>query len=396
MKAADTQFETPYGTFNLERYPQRPQEPLRAWNAADALLLEAAHKADVDPSQTLVVNDSQGALCTALSTAFSPLALWTDSALSALALRANEQANDCTNTAVIYSTERPPESTCVLLRIPKHTAFLEYQLSILSQTMAPGSTLYAAGMDKHLSPRTASLLEHYIGSTERHQGRQKSRLFSAVQTQKKTKKAPGKSVYFSEHLDAKLTALPNVFSGDRLDGGSRLLLSILDQLTPSQTMIDLGCGNGILGLACMKAKIAAKVVFADESAAAIGSAKLNCAALFPEQGSQFEFHHDDGLRCWPNAQPGSGSKEETMGDRAKESAQLIICNPPFHLDTHVDEFAGRHLLNQCVQKLSTGGQLCLVANRHLHYQALLQRHFSQCKQIAANNKFNVYLCTKGG
>lgn len=390
MKSAATQFETPYGAFNLTRYPRRLQEPLQAWNAADALLLEAAHQAGANPSQTLVVNDSQGALCTALA----PLALWTDSAISALALQANEQANSGSNTAVIYSTERPPKSSCVLLRIPKHTAFLEYQLSILAETMAPGSTLYAAGMDKHLSPKTAALLEHYIGATQRHRGQQKARLFSAVQTPKKTNSAPEKFTYSSEYVDAKLTALPNVFSGDRLDGGSRLLLSILHQLAPAETLIDLGCGNGILGLASMQAGLAKNVVFADESAQAIASAKLNCAALFPQRSSHFVFHHDDGLRSWPNVDLSPELQEKTMAEARQETADLIICNPPFHLDTHVDEFAGRHLLHQCVQKLHAGGQLCLVANRHLHYQALLQRHFSQCKQIAANSKFNVYLCTK--
>jgi 23S rRNA (guanine1835-N2)-methyltransferase len=372
VKPAATLFETPFGAFELGRYPRRAPEPLQAWNAADLLLLEAARDNGAPANQILVGNDHQGALCTALS----PMALWTDSANSALALRANQHANGRAATPVIYSTQPPPQFSLALLQIPKHAAFFEYQLAQLAGKMTPGSILYAAGMDKHLSPKAAALLEHYIGPTQRHRGRQKARLFSAVKSEHAAPAGPSAFVYFSEALDAELTALPNVFSGDRLDRGTRLLLSALSALPNVDKLIDLGCGNGILGLASLHRRLASTVVFADESALAIASAKLNSARLFPALASKIAFHHDDGLQAWTD-----------------EPAQLIVCNPPFHLDTHVDEFAGRHLLAQCVQKLTPGGQLCLVANRHLHYHALLKRHFGNCEQIAQDSKFNVYLCT---
>ena len=82
MAAADTHYGTPYGSFELQRYPARRAEPLQAWCNADSLLLDEIHSRSIPGDSILVVNDEQGALCVALQ----PLALWTDSALSALAL----------------------------------------------------------------------------------------------------------------------------------------------------------------------------------------------------------------------------------------------------------------------------------------------------------------------
>ena len=87
--ATDTLCSTPFGEFRLQRYPARRDEPLRAWCAADLLLLEALYQRDIAGAEVLVVNDEHGAL----SVALEARGLWTDSALSALALKQNLTAN---------------------------------------------------------------------------------------------------------------------------------------------------------------------------------------------------------------------------------------------------------------------------------------------------------------
>ena len=82
---ADTLCRTPYGDFQLQRYPSRRDEPLRAWCAADLLLLEELYRRDIAGASVLAVNDEHGALCVALQAR----GLWTDSALTALALAQN-------------------------------------------------------------------------------------------------------------------------------------------------------------------------------------------------------------------------------------------------------------------------------------------------------------------
>ena len=374
MPAADTYFRTPYGVFELTPYPTRPVEPLQAWCAADTLLLEDIHGRSVTGVDLLVVNDSHGALCVALQ----PQALWTDSALAVHALEHNQRVNERCPTPVFWSTQTPASTPQVVaLRIPKQLPFFEYQLARLARWVPPGGIVLAAGMDKHLSPRVAKLLEHYIGPTQRHRGRRKARLFSALRDERPATTNHATAGYYCEQLQAELRALPNVFSPDKLDVGSRFLLEHLHTLAPVETMIDLACGNGVLGLAAFKQGLARQVAFCDESAMATASAWLNTSKLFPDQVADFSFHQGDGLLSYQGP-----------------PAQLILCNPPFHINHAVDEFAGRYLLEQCGQYLSGGGRLCLVANRHLDYLPTLKRKFRRVEKIAGNNKFFIWLAHK--
>jgi 16S rRNA G1207 methylase RsmC len=369
------QLHSSFGAFDLHRYPVRVEDTLQAWCSADSLVLEEVHSRAIPGSRILVVNDTHGAL----SVALQPQALWTDSWLAAAALRHNERANKRVETPVIWSTQTPPVvPDLVVLRVPKQRVYLEYQLSRLARLLPAGATVLAAGMDKHLSPHTAEMLERYIGPTERHPGQRKARLFSAFRDNRPIADCNETTTYHCAPLGAHLDNLPNVFSQDKLDIGTRFLLDHLHLLAPVDTAIDLACGNGVLGLAAVKQGLARNLVFCDESALAIASAQRNAAALFPQQSSKFQFHHSDGLSHYSGAR-----------------AQLILCNPPFHHEHVVTEFAGRHLLSQCSDYLLPGGHLLLVANRHLDYGPLLRSKFPVVKKCAGNAKFTILLARKG-
>lgn len=369
-----TSYLTPFGTFELERYPLRRSDPLQAWCAADSLLLDAAQRCGIPSTEFLVVNDSHGALCTALQ----PCALWTDSALATLALQHNEEANNREPTPIASSIELPPAATAVALRIPKQLAYFEYQLSCLAQSLPADATVLAAGMDKHLSPRTADLLQRYIGPTERHPGKHKARVFSAMRDPAVNTLFQSEAWYDCEPLQQPLLSLPNSFSRESLDLGARFLLEFLPQLEPVDSAIDLACGNGVLGLSAYQRGVAKSVMFCDESAQAVASAARNSEQLFPEDSPNFSFHYGDGLK-----------------DYQGPPVQLILCNPPFHSEHTVDEFAGRHLLAHCAKHLTPTGQLCVVANRHLNYVPVLKRSFKSVEQVAQNAKFVILLAKRG-
>lgn len=386
IPAADTCFKTPFGDFQLRRYPARRQETLQAWNAADSLLLEALHSLEIVGARVLVVNDEHGALCVPLRTARGPTPLWTDSALAAIALEQNLKRNPITanqrqsTTDTLWSTSSPPAGLeVVAMRVPKLLPYFEYQLVSLAQAMAPGSQLLAAGMDKHLSPKVAQLLERYIGPTQRHHGQRKARLFSAIRDERPAPPVPAPASYLCELLGQQLVAMSNVFSQDKLDGGTRLLLAQLDTRSPAQRVLDLACGNGVLGLVALQRGLASSAIFCDESAMAVASARANADALFADRLQDIHFHHGDGLLGYTGPQ-----------------ADLVLCNPPFHLNHTVDEFVGRRLIEHCASHLSVGGDLYLVANRHLNYQPTLKRHFHTVAKIAQDNKFIVWHAVRRG
>jgi 23S rRNA (guanine1835-N2)-methyltransferase len=360
-----------YGEFNLQRYPSRRQEALLPWCAADSLLLEACAAEGEAGANTLVVNDEHGALATALL----PAASWTDSALAAIALARNLERNQRPAVPVIWSVDPPPGCPLTLIRVPKHLPYFEYQLALLAQAVPAGARILAAGMDKHLSPRTAELLETVIGPTTRHRGQRKARLFSATRDPARQRAVPAPMTYYCEELGATLQALANVFSADHADIGSRFLLSQLHRLAPAQRTIDLACGNGIIGLAALDAGLTRELLYCDESAMALHSARLNTGQLYPQHLARCEYHHGDGL----------------LGYHGPE-AELVLCNPPFHQQHVVDDHIGRRLLRQVKGALGPGGRLCLVANRHLNYGPTLRRQFRRTGVMASNRKFNLWLC----
>ncbi|MEH6590297.1 MAG: class I SAM-dependent methyltransferase [Halioglobus sp.] len=361
---------TPLGIFQLQRYPPRPSDSLQAWNSADTLLIDAIHKEVPAGADVLVVNDDQGAL----SLALSPVSIWSDSALSGIAISRNLQANDRGTGQFIASTEYPAGPfSAVALKVPKLLSYFEYQLALLAAVLQPGTPLFASGMDKHLSPQVASLLEKYIGPTQRQRGQHKARVFVATKDQRENQPGPGEHTYFCEALGRDLTAKPNVFSRDSLDIGSRFLIEHFSQLGSAEALIDLACGNGVLGLCAERLGLAGTIAFCDESAMAIASARANAG----QGNNQYYFQQADGLI-----------------DYAGPEAQLILCNPPFHSNHAVDEYAGKRLIQQCADYLTSDGRLCLVANRHLPYAQVLGRGFRQVEKLAQSRKFTIWLAVK--
>ncbi|MEH6593611.1 MAG: methyltransferase [Halioglobus sp.] len=367
------QLETTAGTFTLARYPARKQESLRAWNAADTLLIERV-LTDCQPGSLLVVNDEQGAL----SVALQPTALWSDSALSVLATAENLRRNNRSPVPAIPSTQIPTgHYDTVAIKVPKLGTYFEYQLSQLAASLAPGTSVLAAGMDKHLSSRTGNLLEQYIGPTQRHRGQSKARVFTSVRDERQAVSHTAETQYHCEALDATLVSLANVFSREKMDAGSRFLIEQMGQLEPVSHVIDLACGNGILGLVAKARGLGESLDFIDESAMAVASARLNAEHLYPAAKDSMGFHQGDGLVNFQGKQ-----------------AELILCNPPFHANHAVEEYVGRRLLAQCANYLGRSGKLCLVANRHLQYLPTLKHGFSRVDKLAENSKFIVWQAQK--
>tara|TARA_R110000772_G_scaffold223149_1_gene333596 strand:- start:70545 stop:71711 length:1167 start_codon:yes stop_codon:yes gene_type:complete len=372
--------QTPLGDFPLQRYPARRKELLQAWCGADLLLLEAVAQMRPRPTSALVVNDEHGALCTALSASGIATTLWTDSALAARATALNTANNSVPAVDVVWSTERPPAAPdIVLLRVPKQKALLRQQLATLAGLLPAGAPLLAAAMDKHTPKGLNEELRHWIGSPHREHGQHKAHLWRAQRAAEPVSAAPEPgNDYPSDALGIPLYALPNVFSREGLDIGTRFLLDQLPTLRPVSCAVDLACGNGVIGLAALQAGLATTVWFCDESAQAIASARVNAGRLLASTADQqTRFLHGDGLLAW-----------------TAEAPELVLCNPPFHAQHTVDDFVGRRLILQAAQVLAPGGALCLVANRHLDYRSVLQTGFKQWRVLAENRKFRVYLAER--
>jgi 16S rRNA (guanine1207-N2)-methyltransferase len=368
----NTLLSIPQGQFQLKRFPLRQPDLLQAWDASDEYLLTYLSSLNIKPkAQVAILNDNFGALGVALS-CFQPHAI-TDSYLSQLATRHNLGLNKLTLDRIhFYDSLEPPQIPLdyLLIKAPKTLAFLEDQLYKLRPSLHFNSTVIVAGMLKNLPASTWKILERLIGPTHTSLAFKKSRLiFATLDPGIKVAVNPYPSSYVLENTDFLISNHANVFSRDSLDIGCRFLLAHLPAKPQYKRIIDLGCGNGLLGLCIAKLLPESHLYFVDESYMAVASAQQNFRTAFGEQRTA-EFRTDDCLSSFP-----------------AESADLILCNPPFHQQQTIGDHIAKQMFQQAYKTLRNNGELRIVANRHLAYANQLKKLFGNCTTVATNPKF---------
>ena len=366
---------SPFGQHALDRFPPNADDTLRAWDAADEYLINyIAEQQLLDRSKKiLVINDQFGALCVALSQAEQETALtsWSDSKLGQLALEHNSENNPGTNPiSFLASTEALKGSfDLVLIKVPKVLGLLEHQLAGLKSAINDETVIIGAGMSKHIHTSTLKLFEAQLGSTRTSLAVKKARLIFAENDGSLQASSRYPIVYKEPTLDVVLSNHANVFSKEKLDIGARFFIEHFKQLPMSEIVIDLGCGNGILGVMAKRRMPDAECHFVDESYMALDSARDNVEQNIGE-AHRCHFHSSDSLSQY------QGPK-----------ADLILCNPPFHQQHVVGDQIARNMFKQSAANLSETGELWVVANRHLGYHHKLKRWFKQCRTVAGNKKF---------
>jgi len=362
----------PQGEFELARNPADVN--LQAWDSADEFLLN--HIADLQllsaRSKLLILNDAFGALAVALAT--YPVYSWNDSFLAQQALRANLVANGYpveqvkTNSGIDFPTVAVD---CVLLKIPKTLALLEHQLYALRLLLHHDTHIFAAGMSRHIHKSTLELFENILGPTTTTRAHKKSRL---ILVERDHSMNEGNSQFpdsYEVEVDRcyKIVNHASLFSRDRLDQGSQLLIEHMPIGEQYRRIVDLGCGNGVLGIIAASLNPAANLLFCDESHMAIASARQNFQHAFA-QTRGVDFRVDDCL--------------QTV---ATSSQDLVLINPPFHQQHSVGDAIAWKMFKDAQRVLVAGGELRLVANRHLAHHARLKKLFGNCETIAATTRF---------
>ncbi len=371
--------QVPQGEFELQRNPR--DDRLQAWDAADEFLLNHLH--DLQPlsrhCRLLILNDTFGALAVAL--AENQVYSWNDSYLAQQALRRNLEANGYPATQVKTNSgiELPQVGVdCVLIRVPKTLALLEHQLYALRPLLHHGSRIFGAGMARNIHNSTLELFESIIGPTTTTRAMRKSRLILVERDQALS---DGQSPYpdsYELEVDRRYRIVnhASLFSRDRLDMGSRLLIEHMPIDPRFRRIVDLGCGNGVIGIVAAALNPAASLLFRDESYMAIASAETNFRAAFATTRSAV-FEVDDCLQ-----------------GVADGSQDLVLINPPFHQQHSVGDAIAWRMIKDARRALTRGGELRLVGNRHLAYHAKIKKLFGNCETIASNKKFVVLSASK--
>jgi 16S rRNA (guanine1207-N2)-methyltransferase len=374
-----TIFNVPQGSFTLYRYPQRNKDVLRAWDAADEYVLHyLAEKLTLTEQQkTLIINDSFGALAVALHP-LKPITL-SDSWISQQATRANLLNNNLAENDIQFKHALDWPDTLVdlvIIKAPKTLALFEDQLINLQSRLKTETQVIVAGMVKAMPASIWKLMEKYLGPTQPSLCKKKARLiFATLDSSRTIVTNPYPSYYQLENSDYHICNHANVFSRERLDIGTRFLRQHLSSDTAAQDIVDLGCGNGVIGLLLAQSHPNAQCYFVDESYMAIASAKENFRLAFPTRHAEFSI--TDGLTEFKT-----------------ESMDLIVCNPPFHQQNSIANHIALSMFKHSHRVLKTKGELWVVGNRHLEYYNDLKRIFGSLQTIASNKKFVIYQVKK--
>lgn len=407
--AAPTPFPTPWGDLGLTRFPEDPRERLRAWDAADEYLLRhLAGQADsADGRATAlagravtVLGDRWGALTTALAApsatapdgadpAAPPAAVTqiSDSHLAQRATLANlaRAGADPAAARLLTTRDTPPDRIDVLLvRVPKNLALLEDQLHRLAPVLHPDTVVLGTGMVTEIHTSTLRLFERIIGPTRTSLAVRKARLILCTPDRALD---PGPNPWphrFALPGDIgavsgrTVTNHAGTFCADRLDIGTRFLLAHLPLAAPGARVVDLGCGNGVVGTAVALAAPGAELVFVDESYQAVASAEETFRGnLGPDVPAEFL------------------TADALAGEAVPAgSVDLVLNNPPFHSHQATTDTTAWRMFSGARRALRPGGELWVVGNRHLDYHVKLRRLFGNCRTVAGNPKFVVLKAVK--
>ncbi len=380
-----TQFSVSGIELELFRYPSRQESNLQAWDAADEHLIKHLIDTDQKAVNSAVINDSFGALTTGLLSIAAdwPLTLETDAKTSLLGTTQNLARNQLSDASLSWVNSRdelPQGIGLVLMKLPKNLNYFSHQLKRLSQVLPAGTQVLIGAKAKSINKSLLETIARHLGEASASLTWKKTRVITCI-ADGKPRTLPTTTNWSVPEYKLQISNLSNVFAASKLDIGARIMLDNMPK-GEFKSIVDLGCGNGILGLHAKQCFPEAYIHFIDDSEMAVASAKDNWALNQldnPELvGEQATFGWDD---CLTNMSEGF-------------RPDLILCNPPFHQGEAITDHIAWQMFLDAFRRLKNGGILHVVGNRHLAYHVKLQRIFKNCTTVASNGKFVILQAQK--
>jgi 16S rRNA (guanine1207-N2)-methyltransferase len=370
-------------------FVSKPGLPL--WNQISASASLLADTVDISlGGRLLMLGCGHGACAAALARQFPKSELWLlDTNYIAIQMCLQTlRANQVDNAYVLQEISVPPHLAgsfeVVTLDLPKGRGLARRWLAEAWTALRAGGHLYLVGANSQGIHSAAKDAQALFGNTSVLAYKKGNRVirstkmlesFPNVGWMHEAGIAPGTWHEFSIEsprgaLD--LCSLPGVFSFDRLDEGTQLLLSGLGELH-AQTVLDLGCGYGVIGLLAAMTG-AAQVDLVDANLLAVASAEEN-------------------LTRYKAANAGAFPSDVLSAVKGKKYA-LILSNPPFHSGQTVDYQITQAFIHQSYQALEAGGQLWMVANKFIRYDRIMQTVFGNVCGMVETNRFHIIASEK--
>jgi 16S rRNA G1207 methylase RsmC len=371
----------------LSRFPAgQVNRSLQAWDSADEYVINyLKDRALINVNaKVLIFNDAFGALTTSFchSSNENPTVFCVnDSYISQQGIQQNIEQNSLHDDKISLLgslDELPNAIDIVLYKIPKSKSLLIEQLIQIKNSVHENSIFIAADRAKEIHSSTLKIFEKYLGTTKTSLAVKKARLVFCQLDNKQLHKSPYPTVWplthkvFGDYPQRQfdISNHANVYAREKLDIGARYFMANLPDVSANTSVIDLGCGNGVIGLSILANQPQANVQFIDESIMAIASASTNVKNNLPEVLERCKFTLNDALT-----------------NIESNSVDLILCNPPFHQNTATTDHIAWQMFKDSHRALKKGGELRIIGNQKLAYHIKLKRLFGNETLIASNDKF---------
>ncbi len=166
-------------------------------------------------------------------------------------------------------------------------------------------------------------------------------------------------------LPTTLVSQPGVFAWDRLDDGTAALIRAME-IHPGETVLDLGCGTGLLAL--VAARRGGRVTAVDADLRAVESTRRTLAA-------------------------NQVAAEVLISDCAQTVLErrfdVVVCNPPFHQGVGVAYDVARQMVRDVATVLRPGGRFYLVSNAFIRYERDTKGRFARVDEIFNDRRYRV-------
>lgn len=256
----------------------------------------------------------------------------------------------------------------VLVIAAKEQPLNQWVLNQLQQA-ASGTTIWLAGEKRGGISSLVKRLPANYSQPQKVASANNCQLFQAslLSTARPATEAPLQHRVELTDLTLTIASLPGVFSRQRLDQGTELLLETIPHSLP-HPVVDFACGNGVIS-AVIEHRQSPVYAATDVNPMAVAATQLNVS-------SDTQVLLSDGL---PSDLP---------------PLACIVTNPPFHTGLQTDYQIVQDFVIAAFQALRSGGQLYLVANRFLPWSERIQHQFGHCQILADDGKFRVYFAQR--
>lgn len=353
--------------YTIKRNDQSSDRSLKPWSAADEYLIQAYNELDIKEGIIAIYNDRFGFLSCNLYS-HSPIVILTNKSQEK-AIISNFEANKIPNPSFadpLVTLES--KMNFALMKIPKSLGLFQLFLEQIVHNSTEDIKLVCAFMTRHFSPKMLQIAQEYFEVVDQSKALKKARLLTLSGKKKTKKKNNITSIVYNnqEYLQ-----YLGVFSSAHIDYATQFFLDHIEIEKTDKHILDLASGNGILAKEILKLVPDAEIHLVDDSSLAVYSAELNI------KGENIHHHYSDNLSIFK-----------------KETFDLIVTNPPFHFEYEINIQIALVLFRDSCRCLKEGGNLQVVANKHLNYKVHLAKLFTNVNVIAEDKKFIIYKCFK--